>query len=574
MTDTSQISNINAEQLVIKHIFCDEYLFTIPNYQRPYSWEEEECLTLLDDIHGVAFRDMKFAELPPYFLGSAVIIKKPGYRPSDIVDGQQRLTTLTILLSCLRYKIADKMYKETLSEFIYESENLLKGTQATYRLQTRSRDQNFFNKLIQDEHGLNAYYQNPDQLTYDNDAQGQMLTNAKSFIEAFDKKGYSQEDLIRLSSYIIQKCVIVLVSSTDEEMAFRIFNVLNDRGKDLTISDILKSEILEKIPKKDQSDYTDRWESCEVALGVEKFKDLFSHLRAIYAKKKAANSILSEVREYVKPTDEPKLFIDSVLLPFAKAYSNILNKDFKSEQYAEVINYQFVRLSRVSHTDWMPSAIFYIAKNQNSPEKIKDFLVQLERVTLGMEGMATTLNDRLDRYAKINARIEKNENLYEVGSEFMLSAQDREYIINSMKQPGLYGKRSVKPILAKIEEHISDGSISVNFDGLNIEHILPQNPTSDYWLSKFTAEDRVKLTNSLGNLTLVTVRKNSQAKNYDFPTKVNVYFKMDGKSSNLVMVNKLQDLDEWNAPRIKYRITEMLNYLLQALGLDIIKEEK
>jgi len=111
-------------------------------------------------------------------------------------------------------------------------------------------------------------------------------------LHEFNKKKYGQEQLLLLAQYIIQKCVIVVVSSTDEEMAFRIFNVLNDRGKDLTIADILKSEILEKIPEKDQNSYTEKWEECETNLGIDNFKDFFSHLRAIYAKKE------------LKPNDE------------------------------------------------------------------------------------------------------------------------------------------------------------------------------------------------------------------------------------------------------------------------------
>lgn len=264
--DTQLISTISAEKLVVKDIFCDDYLFTIPNYQRPYSWEEEHCTQLLDDLHSFAFKGDDFNDLPPYFLGSAVIIKRPNVRNAQIVDGQQRLTTLTILLSCLRYAIDEKENKDTISDFIYQKGNKLKGTSATYRLKTRVRDQDFFNRVIQEEKGLTSYFEKPEELSYDNDAQAQMLSNAKALLEEFNKKKYSQEDLELLATYIIQKCVIVIVASTDEEMAFRIFNVLNDRGKDLTISDILKSEILEKISEKEQTLYTEKWEDCETKL--------------------------------------------------------------------------------------------------------------------------------------------------------------------------------------------------------------------------------------------------------------------------------------------------------------------
>jgi len=400
-----------------------------------------------------------------------------------------------------------------------------------------------------------------------------MLTNAKALLEEFQKKKYTQDQLEHIATYIIQKCVIVIVASTDEEMAFRIFNVLNDRGKDLTIADILKSEILEKIIEKEQEKYTEKWEDCETKLGINNFKDFFSHLRAIYAKKKAEKSILVEIREYVKPTNNPKDFIDKVLIPFSDAYLNIIKQDFQATQFAEEINDLFGKLKRVAHTDWIPSAIFFIAKYPSSSENIKKFLVQLEKVTLGMEGMKTSLNERLERYAKINAKIENGSNLYDSTSELMLQKQDREYIISSLKSPDLYGKRMVKPVLAKIEEQMNDSSISINFDSLSIEHILPQTPTDVYWTSRFTTDERIKKTNNLGNLSLITVRKNSQAKNYEFKTKINVYFKADGKASNLAMVNDLLNYPEWKPENISERNIRLLNHFLKAVGLEEYKEK-
>lgn len=569
--DSQLVSTISAKELVVKEIFCDNFLFTIPNYQRPYSWEEEHCTQLLDDLHTFAFKNEDFNDLPPYFLGSAVIIKKQNVKNAQIVDGQQRLTTLTILLSCLRHAINEKDHKDTISDFIYQKENKLKGTSPTFRLQTRQRDQKFFNKLIQSEKGLSDYFENPEEIILENDSQKQMLANAKALLLEFERKKYSQEYLELLATYIIQKCVIVIVISTDEEMAFRIFNVLNDRGKDLTIADILKSEILEKIPQEDQSEYTQKWEDCEGKLGVDNFKDLFSHLRAIFAKKKAEKSVLSEIRDYVNPAENPKNFIDNILNPFTNAYLNILKHDYKATLYADEINKQFQNLKRIAHTDWIPSAISFLARHQNAPNKVKDFMLQLEKITLGMEAMKSSLNERLERYAKINIKIEEKADLYSAGSEFILQNKDREYIISTLSSPDLYGKRLVKPILAKIEEQMNDGSVSINFGNLSIEHILPQTPINNYWTSRFTTDDKLKLTNNLGNLSLITVRKNSQAKNYDFSRKVSVYFQADGRASNLAMVNDLINFDNWAPENIRTRNRELLNHFLEAIDLEKIK---
>jgi len=444
----------------------------------------------------------------------------------------------------------------------------LLGTSNTYRLKARNRDQDFFERFIQSEKGLPTFLEDPNKLKFENDAQRQMFNNVRALLEEFEKKKYSQVQLKTLAGYIIQKCVIVMVASTDEDMAFRIFNVLNDRGKDLTISDILKSEVLEKVPTEELDDYTDKWEDVETMLGADHFKEFFSHLRAIYAKKKADKAVVNEIRSYVKPADAPRHFINSVLMPYSQAFNQILKNAFKSEKFAEPINLQFNRLKRVAHKDWIPCAINFISKYQNDSEKVRDFMLQLEKVTLGMEAMKTSLNARIERYANINQLIDDEKDLYNSESKLMLSETDRLNIINTLNRSDLYGKRLVKPVLAKIEEEMNDGSNNLNYDILNIEHILPQTATDKYWLTRFDLEKRIKWTNNLGNLSLVTVRKNSQAKNYDYAKKIEVYFKADGKASNLAMVNRLQNYKDWTEEFIQNRNQELLNHFLKAVGLE------
>ena len=95
-----QLSPIEAHERTIGQIFSDSYGFEIPPYQRPYAWEEDQTRELLEDL--IDAMDNKDVSGGIYFLGSIVLIKSPNDSQSKIVDGQQRLTTLTILLSVLR----------------------------------------------------------------------------------------------------------------------------------------------------------------------------------------------------------------------------------------------------------------------------------------------------------------------------------------------------------------------------------------------------------------------------------------------------------------------------------------
>ena len=93
---------INAKELPMVGIFNNNYRFEIPEYQRPYSWTTEEVGELLDDLSYAARQSSNSSEASPYFLGSVVIIKNDTAPKAEIIDGQQRITTLTIMLCVLR----------------------------------------------------------------------------------------------------------------------------------------------------------------------------------------------------------------------------------------------------------------------------------------------------------------------------------------------------------------------------------------------------------------------------------------------------------------------------------------
>src|SRR5687768_14131084 len=113
-------ATIHATEKALFRIFSNDYAFEIPPYQRPYAWAIDQASELLTDI--LAFlgeSTQPVEEVNPYFLGSIVLIKGEDSPKADIVDGQQRLTTLTILMAVLRAKVSGEFANE-LTTFIYE----------------------------------------------------------------------------------------------------------------------------------------------------------------------------------------------------------------------------------------------------------------------------------------------------------------------------------------------------------------------------------------------------------------------------------------------------------------------
>lgn len=392
---------IQASEKEVRKIFCDDYAFVVPHYQRPYSWGVEEAGQLLDDLLFAAFQNGE----KPYFLGSIVVVKKEGDPTAEVIDGQQRLTTLTILLSVLRELLPEG--REALTRLIFEKGDDILGTQSRARLTLRSRDHDFFEDYVQHEGQISKLPQDA-QLP---DSQGNIRDNALHFQERLSAEFGDRIRYTKLAQYIAQNCYLVVVETSDHESAYRIFSVLNNRGLPLSITDILKAEVLGAIPAaNEQARYTKTWEDTEENLGRESFEQLFSHIRMITMKAKARQSVLAEVRQHVQPVRAPIEFIEQTLEPYAAAYFVVKNSSFEARRKAEEVNRVLCWLNEFDNGDWVPPAILAVRKwGDRDADKLLHFLSRLERLAFTMFVLRANVNARIERYARVLSALEAED---------------------------------------------------------------------------------------------------------------------------------------------------------------------
>ena len=170
---------IEAAELQMKDILSDSYRFTIPPFQRPYSWTIEEVGDLYDDlVQAGGIGSAPVSELPPYFLGSIVLIKAPAIPHATVVDGQQRITTLTILLCVLRDLSSSEELRRGIHSYVHSGDKKLEGIQGHFRLSVRGRDREFFEENIQKEGSLKGFVTAPAASDL-SDSQKNMFDNAK-----------------------------------------------------------------------------------------------------------------------------------------------------------------------------------------------------------------------------------------------------------------------------------------------------------------------------------------------------------------------------------------------------------
>ena len=422
---------IHGNEYTINKVFSDDFAFEIPHYQRPYRWTTEQAGELLDDLLGtlLSHPDATVDDLPPYFLGCVVLIKQESVPDSKVVDGQQRLTTLTILLSALRETVEDAELSSDLTHFLYAKGNKALGTSNRYRLLVRDRDRDFFQAYVQSPGGL-AKLGELDPTWIESISQENIRLNGSFLLGRL--KALEDTSRQRLATFILNRCVLVVVSSPDIDSAYRIFSILNNRGLDLSHADILKAEIVGKLPATLSEVYSKKWEDAENELGVDAFKELFNHIRMIYRKQKLRETVLKEFREYVVPEHKPKELIDEVILPLAEAYLEITTASFESAKHADEINALFRWLGQIGNYDWIPPAIKFLCDRRANPVELLRFFTDLERLAVYMMVTRMDITRRVERYGKVLSVMVDKSDLYADGSPLQLSEAERNSLLAAL----------------------------------------------------------------------------------------------------------------------------------------------
>ena len=556
--------NIRGSEYPLKKIFSDDFVFTIPRYQRAYAWTTEQSEELFQDLlRAMDSYEKSIDDLPPYFLGSIVLIKEDDEPDAQIIDGQQRLTTLIMLLAALRSLIKSE-YAESLTSFLCEKGNVIIGTPKRYRLRLRERDAQFFQQYIQDEGGIEELKQLQGSLLAE--SQRNIRDNTLGFIRELRK--LSEEQLIALTQFIVNRCflIVVSVSTPDLDSVYRIFSVLNSRGLDLSYPDILKAEILSTIPRDKQDEYAIKWEEIETMLGSETFEELFFDLRAIFSQKRQSRGMIEEFQEYVRPqTSTPQEFIDKILDPYARAMDNIKKTNYQHGTLTKEINGIFKCLNQLDHERWIPPALYYFHENWRKPHLVLHFLTDLERLVISFMICKVPPYKRIDRYCELLKAIHDGKDLYVANSPLQLTARECDEVLRMLNGDMYLMHHVCRYVLLRLDAKLSEGTASYDYEATSVEHVLPQRPSPDSkWVEWFpTRELREKYVNRLGNLVLLSRVKNMKAANYDFNDKKQKYFRTSDGISPFVLTTQVLNHQEWTPAVIERRQIQLMGTLKQ-----------
>lgn len=529
---SSKKGQIESAKIVVGEVFS-RFWFRIPDYQRAYVWGKDEISELIDDVNYASEHNQE----GQYFLGSMVLRKATrtadgvSFEEYELLDGQQRLTTLMLMLACIRDRVTDDKLKGACREMLFQEENKWKKIPGRNRVVYDIRDNvgTFIESYIKTDDGSRSK-DLPDIVATKNLSLANMAAGMQTIHASFDDatRFPSAVDFGRFVGYLLNNALFIYVSTEDLDDAFRLFTILNDRGIPLSNSDILKARNLGAITgEKDRSKWAEYWEEVEGEMGRDEFDRFLSLVRTIYVKDKAREGLLKEFDERIYGSKPPLLALGSDTFEAVKAYKDAFDQAIQFDRLPATLGNAYrnrinVMRKGLPSTDWIPPVLAWYRKFK--AEKLLDLIERIDNKFSADWIVQLTPTQRISNMNEVLKVIEVAKTHDEVLTSKVFDFEHKQLM--DLLDGAIYGRRFARYVLLRLEYLLASHAALLNLpDEISVEHILPQTPSkTGQWVKDFTDDQQDTWLHRLGNLMLLSRRKNTSLGNLDFADKRVRYF--------------------------------------------------
>lgn len=531
--------------------------FVIPEYQRPYAWSDEQIETLFEDLWEFTAGSGGTENNGSYFLGSIVSYENDDGE-QEIIDGQQRITSLFLLLRAIYTRLTDTLESERTAEaknFISKIEptiwrtNKLTGVVDYTDILLTSRVMNNDGNQI-----LKAILETGE--TSEN-AKDNYSKNYRLFQRLLDK--HSLENPLMVYQFIyalLNQAILLPITADTQDTALTIFSTLNDRGLPLSEADIFKAKIYNQLDVDNKKLFIERWKNLDeqATYNKESIQQLFYYymfyLRAL---EKDIKTTTPGIRKYYANEKFKRLFEVDLMdnLCIILNLWRVINKgqEIDGEAWSKnnKIKQSLDTLSSYPNEFWKyPVVIYYICHRNKEDFEVK-FTAFLNKLLLELFTkylISPTVNAVKTDILKLNAEIVKSDKPI-----FSFKEIDMAILENHIQNPHRNLVRMLLKILAYQEQ---DTLLPDNWE---IEHIFPQKWQDNYFtdVSEITIKEKIEY---IGNKVPFEKKLNIIAGNGYFGKKKKEYL-----SSNISITKKLGtlEIDEWNLDSIMTRNIRILD---------------
>ncbi len=524
---------------ILDFIGSTESVFIIPVYQRDYSWKKSNCEKLWQDL-----LELQKNKRESHFFGSIVEINsgrdKKGYAKNLIIDGQQRLTTTSLMLLAIRNYLKNSSNKNDLNSKRIEKYLTNEDCEedVKIRLKPNKQDKKHFEELFENRR--------IDKANIDSN----IVSNYCFFSDKISQNEIDIDELF-LSLKKLEIVLVTLEKPKDDPQL--IFESLNSTGVDLTASDLIRNYVLMDLePEEQEKQYEKYWLKIEKL--TSDISEFIRHYLQFYFETNIKKSLVyQEFQKFREKAHLNKSQILEELLKYALKYNF-----FIKEHSDKDINKRLENIRDLDSTILYPYLfdVFDLFEDEKlSKNDVLEILKFLESYsfrkslsgdTKGIVAMILSLKKEIRKqpdWQKNYLEIFKAILISKTSSQKFLIDEDFEKFLSEVE---VYKMRNNKFLMSSIEHH--NCAYEINLEDLEIEHIIPQNAAKwkkmlgDNW-----QEIQKKYLHTIGNLSLTG--KNQELSNKDFLSKQDI----DYQTSKLKLSKNLGEGEIWNEEKIKER---------------------
>ena len=541
--------------------------FAIPEYQRPYAWTTDQIQTLFDDLVEYTSGEEKDST---YFLGTIVAYENDE-NEQEIIDGQQRITSLFLLLRALYSKLSSM--SETL-----QSKNFMRQIEAAMWEQDELTAEVDFEKVLIVSRVVGEEENNifTNILVTGETEKGRKDTyseNYKLFVELIEDYASKEPELFYwFIQNVLNRAILLPITADSQDTALTIFSTLNDRGLALSDADIFKAKIYNYIDNSQKKDFIEEWKLIDESASNanESIQKLFYYyMFYLRAKENDRNTTTPGIRKYYSQNQFEKLYQSDLLTNLRLLVSlwTVINNRIvvEGENWSE--NKEILKvldsLSSYPNEFWKyPVVIYYLRykSSENFESDFLNFLRNLFAVLSARYVVTPTINAVKRSILNLNASVYQSKT-----PKFDFSLVDEEEFKEKVKNAH---RNTVRMLLKVLAYQKQDELLPEKWE---IEHILPQKWQTSFFPDNSEREVR-DLIEHIGNKIPFEKKLNIIASNGYFAKKKETYQK-----SSITLVQDLsKDKSDWRLDEIRerdIRIADELINLLSSWGLNKISEE-
>lgn len=571
--------NIDATESTIQGVFADKSTYSVPDYQRPYSWEKDQWADF--------WTDLKTIEDGTHFLGSIVLIKHDGgfnqLAKLEVVDGQQRLTTISLLFCAMQSQYEELGDPNGISELISDE-----------YLNERDDSNNKQPKLSLSQYDGDDYKHIVEERENAVHEDSRLLRA----LRYFEKKlsDHTTDELDELRARLTKQMTIVVVECDTPGSAFRLFETLNNRGMELSSIDLMKNSLLQTATYKYGSDSEEyehirnQWEVLlqDVVHQIDHPNRFFRHFimsreKPNYEGNVSSRKLYDVFNEIIDSRlDEVGISIDEyvdAMVDISDMYMGIIDAsiDTYGGKQSKKVNSRLRNLNDIGASHSRTLILRSIEEFDDSTKTI-EVLRLLESFMTRWRVTDLTTGASLDRIFSelcsnafeesdpIDAIRQRLKEEAPGDDEFKAKFASSEFKQNSMT-------RYVLDTLER-EHYSTGGGKTYDRASVDIEHIAPQAAVSadkySSWkelLDVGEAEYKNQYRNRIGNLTLLEESLNEEASANPFQQKKDQYRLSDFQMTEHVRSN----YSDWNTDTIERRSEELAETAVDIWNFEAVK---